>query len=64
MAELNLPLLAHTGGEISMPVNRPDLESVDTLVLPLKCSVNVIAAHYGTCSLRDQGPSLGMTAGS
>jgi hypothetical protein len=51
MAELNLPLLAHTGGEISMPVNRPDLESVDTLVLPLKCGVNVIAAHCGTRAL-------------
>ena len=48
MAELNLPLLAHTGGEIAMPVNRADLESVDTLSLPLKCSVKVIAAHCGT----------------
>ena len=48
MAELNLSLLAHTGGEISMPVNRPDLESVDTLLLPLKSGVNVIAAHCGT----------------
>jgi len=48
MAKLSLPLLAHTGGEISMPVNRADLESVDTLSLPLKCSVKVIAAHCGT----------------
>lgn len=48
MAELNLPLLAHTGGEISMPVSRPDLETVETLRLPLECGVNVIAAHCGT----------------
>src|SRR5215469_543441 len=51
MVELSLPLLAHTGGEISMPVNRAELESVDTLSLPLKCGVNVVAAHCGTRAL-------------
>ncbi|MBV9643430.1 MAG: amidohydrolase family protein [Verrucomicrobia bacterium] len=51
MARLNLPLLAHTGGEFSLPTHRRDLQSVETLRLPLECGVNVIAAHCGTPAL-------------
>ena len=31
LAELNLPLLAHTGGEFSLPTHRRDLQSVESL---------------------------------
>ena len=51
MAQLNLPLLAHTGGEFSLPTHRRDLQSVETLRLPLECGVNVIAAHCGAPAL-------------
>src|ERR1700674_3292543 len=51
MAQMNLPLLAHTGGEFSLPIHRRDLQSVETLRLPLECGVNVIAAHCGTPAL-------------
>jgi uncharacterized protein len=51
MARSNLPLLAHTGGEFSLPTHRRDLQSVETLRLPLLCGVNVIAAHCGTPAL-------------
>jgi uncharacterized protein len=51
MARLNLPLLAHTGGEFSLPTHRRDLQSVETLLLPLQCGVTVIAAHCGTPAL-------------
>ena len=51
LAQLNLPLLAHTGGEFSLPTHRRDLQSVETLRLPLECGVNVIAAHCGTPAL-------------
>lgn len=51
LAQLNLPLLAHTGGEFSLPTHRRDLQSVETLRLPLECGVSVIAAHCGTRAL-------------
>jgi predicted TIM-barrel fold metal-dependent hydrolase len=51
MARLGLPLLAHTGGEFSLPTHRRDLQSVETLRLPLQCGVNVVAAHCGTPAL-------------
>jgi hypothetical protein len=50
MAEAGLPLLAHTGGEHTLPVVRPDLAAPQTLTLPLECGVTVIAAHCGTSS--------------
>ncbi|HAM73537.1 MAG TPA: metal-dependent hydrolase, partial [Verrucomicrobiales bacterium] len=54
MAGLGLPLLAHTGGEHTLPVVRPDLADPRTLTLPLECGVTVIAAHCATRSgLRD-----------
>jgi hypothetical protein len=46
-----MPLLAHTGGEFSLPTHRRDLQSVETLRLPLQCGVKVIAAHCGTPAL-------------
>jgi uncharacterized protein len=51
MARLNLPLLAHTGGEFSLPTHRRDLQSVETLLLPLQSGVTVIAAHCGAPAL-------------
>ena len=51
MAQLDLPLLAHTGGEFSLPTHRRDLQSVETLRLPLRCGVKVVAAHCGAPAL-------------
>lgn len=50
MAEARLPLLAHTGGEHTVPVVRKELSDPRTLRLPLECGVTVIAAHCGTKS--------------
>ncbi len=50
MAEAGLPLLAHTGGEHTMPVVRPEYADPRILALPLECGVKVIAAHCGTQS--------------
>lgn len=45
MAEAKLPLLAHTGGEHTLQVVRPDFADPANLELPLQCGVTVIAAH-------------------
>jgi predicted TIM-barrel fold metal-dependent hydrolase len=50
MAEARLPLLAHTGGEHTMPVIEPAYSDPRILALPLECGVNVIAAHCATKS--------------
>jgi predicted TIM-barrel fold metal-dependent hydrolase len=50
MAAAGLPLLAHTGGEHTLPVLRPDYSDPRILKLPLECGVKVIAAHSGTKS--------------
>ena len=50
MAEAGLPLLAHTGGEHTVPVVCARFADPRTLTLPLECGVNVIAAHCGTKS--------------
>jgi len=50
MAEARLPLLAHTGGEHTLPVVRPEFSDPRILQLPLECGVTVIAAHSGTKS--------------
>lgn len=50
MAESKLPLLAHTGGEHTLPVVRPEYSDPRILTLPLECGVTVIAAHCGTKS--------------
>lgn len=50
MAEAGLPLLAHTGGEHTLEVVRPDLADPLILEWPLECGVTVIAAHSGTKS--------------
>lgn len=50
MAEAGLPLLAHTGGEYTVPVINPAYANPRNLTLPLECGVNVIAAHCGTKS--------------
>ena len=53
MAEMGLPLLAHTGGEHTVPVVCKEFSDPRILKLPLECGVNVIAAHCGTKSGRD-----------
>jgi predicted TIM-barrel fold metal-dependent hydrolase len=50
MAEAGLPLLAHTGGEHTLPVVRRDLCDPRILERPLDCGVTVIAAHCATKS--------------
>jgi hypothetical protein len=50
MAEAKIPLLAHTGGEHTLPVVRPEFSDPRILQLPLECGVTVIAAHSGTKS--------------
>ncbi len=50
MAEAKLPMLAHTGGEHTLPVVRAEFADPRTLTLPLECGVTVIAAHSGTKS--------------
>jgi uncharacterized protein len=51
MAELRLPLLAHTGGEFSLPTYRPDLCNPLCLRPVLEQGVTVIAAHCGAPAL-------------
>jgi uncharacterized protein len=51
MAQLKLPLLAHTGGEFSLPAYRPDLCSPVCLRPVLEQGVTVIAAHCGAPAL-------------
>jgi len=50
MAEARLPLLAHTGGEHTLPVYRAEYSDPRVLALPLECGVTVIAAHCATKS--------------
>ncbi|WP_160164490.1 amidohydrolase family protein [Pedosphaera parvula] len=50
MAEAKLPLLAHTGGEHTVPVVRKEFANPRILELPLRCGVTVIAAHCATKS--------------
>lgn len=50
MAEAKLPLLAHTGGEYTLPVIDAKLADPKRLRLPLECGVTVIAAHCATGS--------------
>ena len=50
MAEAKLPLLAHTGGEHTVPVVRREFADPRILTLPLECGVTVIAAHCATKS--------------
>jgi uncharacterized protein len=51
VAESGLPLLAHTGGEFSLPVFRRDLQNPECLRVPLDLGVKVIAAHCGAPAL-------------
>jgi uncharacterized protein len=50
MAEAGLPLLAHTGGEHTLPVVCRQYSDPRILTLPLECGVTVVAAHCGTKS--------------
>ena len=50
MAAAGLPLLAHTGGEHTVPVVNAALADPKLLRFPLEFGVTVIAAHCGTSS--------------
>lgn len=50
MAEAGLPLLAHTGGEMTVPVANKRYEDPRTLRRPLEVGVKVIAAHAASRS--------------
>ena len=50
MAEARLPVLAHTGGEHTVPVVNKKFADPRLLRTPLQCGVTVIAAHCGTSS--------------
>ena len=50
MADARLPLLAHTGGEHTVPVVNKKFADPKLLRTPLECGVTVIAAHCGTSS--------------
>jgi predicted TIM-barrel fold metal-dependent hydrolase len=50
MAEAELPLLAHTGGEMTVPVANVAYEDPRTLRRPLEIGVKVIAAHCASNS--------------
>src|ERR1043166_103510 len=50
MAEARLPLLAHTGGEPTVPIINTKFADPKLLRFPLECGVTVIAAHCGTKS--------------
>lgn len=50
MAAAGLPLLAHTGGEHTLPIVRAEYSDPRILTLPLECGVKVIAAHCATRS--------------
>jgi predicted TIM-barrel fold metal-dependent hydrolase len=50
MAQAQIPLLSHTGGEYTVPVYRKKLFSPQLLRQPLDCGVTVIAAHAATRS--------------
>jgi predicted TIM-barrel fold metal-dependent hydrolase len=50
MAAAKLPLLAHTGGEKTLPVVNAELANPRRLELPLQIGVTVIAAHCATKS--------------
>ena len=45
LAKLNMPFLAHTGGEFSVPVLNAKFADPRILRLPLECGAKVIAAH-------------------
>ena len=51
MAAAGLPLLVHTGGEVTVPVVRAAYADPRRLAWPLECGVTVIAAHCATRSL-------------
>lgn len=50
MAEARLPLLAHTGGEHTVPIMNKAFADPKLLRTPLECGVTVVAAHCGTRS--------------
>lgn len=50
LAELRMPLLLHSGGELALPVIERAYADPIRFRAPLECGVTVIAAHCGTSS--------------
>ncbi|HVJ45588.1 MAG TPA: amidohydrolase family protein [Luteolibacter sp.] len=50
MAEAGLPMLAHTGGEMTVPVAEPRFQDPRYLRRPLEIGVKIIAAHAASNS--------------
>lgn len=50
MSEARLPLLAHTGGELTVPVANRAYQSPEVLRRPLEIGLTVIAAHCASSS--------------
>jgi len=50
LAAKNMPLIAHTGGEHTVCITRPELGNPEVLRPALDCGVTVIMAHSGTRS--------------
>lgn len=50
MADYGLPLLAHTGGEMSVQVMNRAYQNPEILRGPLDCGVTVVAAHLASAS--------------
>lgn len=50
MAEAGLPMLAHTGGEMTVAVANPKLQDPRYLARPLELGVKIIAAHAASNS--------------
>jgi predicted TIM-barrel fold metal-dependent hydrolase len=50
MSDAGVVLLAHTGGEQSVPVVSREYQNPAILRLPLECGVKVVAAHSATSS--------------
>ena len=50
LADLKLPFLCHTGGELALPVFNAAYANPAIVQLPLECGVSVIAAHSATNS--------------
>lgn len=55
LAEAGVPLVVHTGGELSLPLLDKRLADPRMLRVPLECGATVIAAHAATSSAYERG---------
>lgn len=63
IAQAGIVFLSHTGGEMTLPVVRPEFADPAVLTLPLECGVKVIAAHCaGKSGLKDPDYTMDLLA--